>query len=88
MNSENIGKVPDLGKIETRMIRGHQRMRQLDGITKAIDMNLGKLQEMARDREACRAAVLGVIESDMTGQHCRVNASPTGWYLDEYMGSN
>ena len=88
MNSEHIGKDPDLGKIETRMIRGHQRMKQLDGITKAIDMNSGKLQEMARDREACRAVVLRVIESDMTGKHCRVNASPTGWYLDEYIGSN
>ena len=41
-----------LGKIEGRRRRGHQRMRWLDGIIDAIDMNLGKLLEMVRDREA------------------------------------
>ena len=52
-----------LGKIEGRRRRGHQRMRWLDGITDAIYMNLGKLQEMVRDREAWYATVPGVSKS-------------------------
>ena len=40
-----------LGKIEGRRRRGHKRMRQLDGITDKMNVNLGKLQEMVRDRE-------------------------------------
>ena len=52
-----------LGKIEGRQRRGHQRMRWLDGIIDAMNMNLGKLWEMLRDREAWRAAVQEVTKS-------------------------
>ena len=52
-----------MGNIEGRRIRGCHRMCWLDSITNAMNMNLGKLQEMARDREAWRAAVHGVTKS-------------------------
>ena len=55
-----------LGKIDGRSRRGCQRMRRLD-ITDAVNVNLGKLQEMVRDREAWHAAVHRVAESDTTG---------------------
>ena len=51
-----------LEKIEGRWRRGHQKMRWLDVITDAMDMNLGKLPEMTRNREAWHAAVQGCKE--------------------------
>ena len=61
--AHSLGKTLMLGKIEGRRKRGYQRMRWLDVITDARDMNLGKLQEMVRDREAWCASVHRVTKS-------------------------
>ena len=61
--ANSLEKTPMLGKIEGRRRRGQQILRWLDGITDSVVMNLGKLQEMVKDREGWRAAVHGVTKS-------------------------
>ena len=59
----SLEKTLMMGKIEDRRTRWHQRMRWLDGITSALDINLGKLWEMVRDRKAWCDVVHGVVRA-------------------------
>ena len=60
---DSLEKTLMLGGIGGRRRRGRQRMRWLDGITDSMDMGLGRLQELATDRETCCAVILGVTRA-------------------------
>ena len=61
--TNSLEKTLMLGKIEGRRRRGRQRMRWPEGITDSVDVNLGKLREMVRDRKAWHVAVHGSAKS-------------------------
>ena len=78
--ADSLEKSLVLGKTEGRRRSGHQRMRWLDGITDVMNMNLGKLQEMLRDRKAWCAAVQGISKSWLFTSDWSFSISPSNKY--------
>ena len=88
--ADSLEKILTLGKIEGRKRRGGLRRRWLGSITDSMDMNLGKLQEMVKDREAWRAAVYGIAKSwtlldNWTTTTVAQNQKPHNWTWYKYV---
>ena len=77
---DSLEKTLMLGKIEGKRRRGWQRMRRLDSITKSMDMNLSKLQEIVKDRETWHAVVHGVTKSQTWLSNWTTTWEFISWY--------
>ena len=81
--ANSLGKTLMLKKIKGKRRRRQHRMRWLDHIMDSVDMNLNKLQEIVKDREAWHAAVHGITKSDMTLQLNNMNPPGRNYFTDE-----